>query len=336
MRRILAPPAPPGLPTGPPPTISVAITAYQNAATVAETVESALQQTTPAHEVLVIDDGSTDGTGSVLEPYLDRIVYLRQENRGRPAAVNTGLRHATGDFITYLDADDVFEPERIEALTELGVMRPDLDLLMTDAYMEVDGKIAGTFFETTPFAVADQELAIYERCFVTWPAMRREKLAAIGGFDESMRISSDWESTIRLLHAGCRVGLVDEPLMRYRIAGDRSLTDNRVASLQYRVRVLELASRLDLSPAERAELELWLPRRKRRALLAEAEQALREGSPRARSLALRIARTPGMSGAERLKGLAAAAAPRAAARRLAKLERKAGGSRIKRGVPRIR
>ncbi len=316
MRPFLAPSPTLGLEPGPVPTFSILIAAYQASATIAEAVESALSQTVPAHEVIVVDDGSTDGTPDALEPYRDRVTLIRQENRGPAAARNVGIRLATGDFISILDADDVYEPARLEALTELAGARPDLDILMTDLHLEVDSELVGRFSEKTPFAVAEQNLAIFERCFLAEPAIRREALIAIGGFDESLLIGEDWECWIRLLHAGSAAGFVDMPLVRYRIGGP-SLTANRVAALRSRVTVLELASRLDLAPNEREMLSRFLVGRRRRALLAEAEQAIRERRPDARRRAIDVTLAAGLPAAVRIAALAAAVAPRAAARRLA-------------------
>ncbi len=333
VRRVLAPPPLSGLQRGPTPTFSILIAAYQAAASIAECVESAFAQTARAHEVIVVDDGSTDGTAEQLAPYRDRIVYIRQENRGAAAACNAGARRATGDFVAILDADDTYEPPRLEALAELAQERPDLDILTTDAYVEVDGENAGRFYDETPFAPVDQTLVIFERCFIAWPAVRRSRFLELGGFDESMKIAYDWECWIRLLNAGCLAGAIDEPLMRYRIGGHQSLSDNRVAALQDRVRVLERASRLELSDNERAELEFYLRRRRRRALLAELDQALRTHRPDVRRLSLAVAVAPAMTAGTRARAVAAAIAPRAAARRLAWLEERTGHSYAKRRPP---
>ena len=332
MRPFLAPPARADLRPGRGPTFSIVIAAYQAADTIADAVESALSQTAPAHEVIVVDDGSTDATRHVLRRYLDRIICIGQDNRGAAAAENVAIRRATGDFVAILDADDVYDQGRLEALTELAIHRPDLDILMTDAYFEIGQKLVGRYCDSTPFAVANQNVAIFERCFVAWPAIRRQALIAVGGFDESLSIGHDWECWIRLLHAGSAAGLVTEPLMRYRL-GERSLTANRIGDLRERVRVLELASRLDLSADERNALDHFLARRRRRVLLAEAEWAMREHKPDARRRAIDVALGGGVPVAIRAKALAAAMAPRAAANRLSAREAKTGASRIKRGVP---
>ena len=96
MRSIIAPPPVEPVAVAPAPSFSVIIAAYQAAATIAEAIESALAQTAPPHEIVVCDDGSTDGIERTLEPYRDRIVFLRQPNGGEGAAKNSAARAATG------------------------------------------------------------------------------------------------------------------------------------------------------------------------------------------------------------------------------------------------
>src|SRR3954447_6986099 len=96
--------------------ISIVIPAYNAAVYVLEAVESALGQTRPPAEVIVVDDGSTDGTESALAPVRSRITYLRQENAGVSAARNRGAEQSTGDWILFLDADDRLAPDALEHL----------------------------------------------------------------------------------------------------------------------------------------------------------------------------------------------------------------------------
>jgi glycosyltransferase involved in cell wall biosynthesis len=316
VRPIVAPPVSGPPKTGSPPTFSVVITAYQAVATVGEAIESALAQTQPPHEIVVVDDGSTDGTRDVLRAYEDRIAVVAQENRGVAAATNAAVERASSEFVAILNADDVYEPERLEALSELAVARPDLDILMTDVLLEVGGEVVGRFCERTPFPAAEQRLAIFERCFLAEPAIRRSILRAAGGFDETLRIGEDWECWIRLLNRGAVAGLVDEPLLRYRLGGP-SLTSDRVAAFRSRVEVLERARRLELTDDERRELERFLHRRRPRAVLAEADRALRERHDDARRRALRVVVTRGVGVRARAAALGAAVAPGLAARRLA-------------------
>lgn len=98
------------------PKISVIIPTYNRAETLIESLKSVLDQTHPAHQIIVVDDGSTDNSVSMLSPFRSRIDYIRQENAGVSAARNTGLAAATGDWIAFLDSDDVWYPNRLSVL----------------------------------------------------------------------------------------------------------------------------------------------------------------------------------------------------------------------------
>jgi hypothetical protein len=332
-RQFRAPPVAVENPPRSAPTFSVVVAAHNAAETLSDAVESALAQTLPPFELIVCDDGSTDGTAAAIEPYRDRITYLRKERGGAASARNAALAIAKGEFLAVLDADDAYLPERLEALADLGSARPDLDLLCTDAFFELDGRVVGTFGETCPFEVVDQRAAILERCFCAWPAIRRTTLLRVGGFDESLRTGSDWECVIRILHAGAAAGLVDEPLYRYRVHG-ASLTADRVGTLQDRVAFLErVGLSYGLGDVERDVLARSLAAQRTSLVLTEAEAALRTGARDARRRALAAARSPGVALRSRAAAIAAAIAPGTAARAL-KRRALGGRSRLGRSVPR--
>src|ERR1700722_20888411 len=94
--------------------ITVAIPVYNSEHCLRETLESALAQTFPAHEIIVVDDGSTDGTAALVQSFGDRVRYIRQENSGASAARNNAIQHATGDWIAFLDHDDLFQPSKLD------------------------------------------------------------------------------------------------------------------------------------------------------------------------------------------------------------------------------
>jgi glycosyltransferase involved in cell wall biosynthesis len=315
VRTFVAPNPPPGLEPGPAPTFSVVIAAYDAAATIGEAVASALNQSLPAHEIIVCDDGSTDDIDGALAPYRDRIVLLQQENAGAASARNRALRAASGQFVAPLDSDDVFLPHRLEVLGELAAARPDLDIVSTDVYFEVDGEIVGRFYEENRFAVEEQRLAILEACFVGWPAARREALLAVGGFDESFQIAYDWAAWTRMILAGARAGLVPEPQFRYRVRPG-SLSADRARSLRERVALLDaIAREQELEPEERRALAKFRRRANSRALAAEAHEALLEGRSDARRRAFAVAVGPG-SLRTRALGVGAAVLPRLGQRAL--------------------
>jgi glycosyltransferase involved in cell wall biosynthesis len=118
----------------PAPLVSVVIPTYNYARFVSEAVDSVLAQTYPSLEVVVVDDGSTDDTREVLARYGDRIRYIYQPNAGLPAARNTGIKAARGEFIGLLDSDDVFHPRKFELQMRYMLAHPEVGMLATDNF----------------------------------------------------------------------------------------------------------------------------------------------------------------------------------------------------------
>ncbi len=286
------------------------IAAYQAADLVAEAVSSALAQTVPPHEVIVCDDGSTDDIEGALEPYMERIVLLRRDHRGEAATKNAAARAASGEFVAFLDADDMYMPERIEAMGELAALRPDLDILTTDSLLELDGQVVRRYYdESFTFEVDDQRTAILERCFIAGAlAVRRERLLEVGGFDKSV-YTNDWDCWIRLVFSGSRAGLVDEPLLLYRLhEGAQSSHPARMARGQ--AETLAAAARtIELTHSERMVLARSLSRRQRAAEVEEARLALLEGAPDGRRRSLAVAARSENKINTRMKAVAGAVAP---------------------------
>src|SRR6185437_7345211 len=160
------------------PTLSVVIPYYRRADVIAEAVRSALHQTLPPYEVVICDDGSPDDLDGALGPMRDRVTVVRRRNGGAAAALNTAASVATGEYVVQLDSDDVFLPRRLEAISDAVVVRPDLDVVATDALIEEDGEVLWRFRDAVPFAVDDQRRAVLRHCFFAWPAMRRSRLLA--------------------------------------------------------------------------------------------------------------------------------------------------------------
>jgi GT2 family glycosyltransferase len=314
MPQFLAPAPTADVKPGPAPTFSVVIPVYQAAGTIGDAISSAREQTMSAAEIIVCDDGSTDDLEDAIAPHLGAITLLRQQHRGTTAARNTLLQAASGDFLVPLDADDVYAPTRLERMCELAVARPDLDIIATDARLVAAGRPALRFGEETPFAVERQSEEILQRCFLICPAMRRESLIAVGGYDEELRTAEDWDCCIRLIQAGAGAGLVDEPLLEYRL-GTASLTSRRKQTLRDRVRVLEkAASAPGLTERQRRTARAALAAHRGRALEHEAREAVQEHDPDARRRLLALARSPDVALRARVAALIASAAPSKAER----------------------
>jgi GT2 family glycosyltransferase len=317
----------------------VIIAAYEVAGVIEDAVRSALEQTVPPLEVVVSDDGSSDGLEEALAPYRDDIVFLRNEHRGVAAARNAAVEAASGDFVVVLDADDAFLPERLEALGQLAAARPDLDLLTTDAYLEANGKVVRRCYDRTwRFPVREQRLEIVRRNYVfPHAAVRRERLRGAGGFDESIRWTSDWECWIRLVLGGAVVGLVAEALSSYRIRAT-GLSANELGHLRGTMDTLAAAARHPgLRPAEKRALEQTIEAKSFELTRAEARSALIGRDPAARQRALEVARGRGHSLLTRGKALVSAAVPKLAGELLQRRERRtfvaAAGIRVQRPKP---
>lgn len=330
-------PRPQGRPEpGPSPSFSVIIAAYQAAASIGEAIESVLTQSTPAHEIIVCDDGSTDDLPGALAAYREDVTLVRQDNRGEAAAKNAAAAVASGEFVTILDADDIFLPRYLEAVSELAATRPDLDILTTDAYLELDGRVIGRYYsDVAKFVVGDQRRGALHNHFIFGLAsVRRSRYLSVGGFDETIR-NPDTDFFLRAILAGGSAGLVDAPLAIYRLR-QGSLSADPAANMRSEVAILERArANPGLTAGERAYLEEQLEAKRAESRLVSAAAAVAEGSPdvRRQLLAAAFGRLPpGFSVQARCKALAAAAFPRLARRLLRRQGTRGGASILRLGT----
>jgi glycosyltransferase involved in cell wall biosynthesis len=314
----------------------VIIAAYQVADVIGNALDSIRSQTLRPLEVIVCDDGSTDSLQTALIPYRDEIVLLRQENRGESAARNAAARAASGDFVAILDADDVYRPGYLEAVSELAELRPDLDILTTNGVLVADDvEVRQLYNRGWSFEVADQRRAILQRNFVFGlAAVRRSALLEQGGFDESIIWTEDWDLWLRLILAGSGAGCIDEPLAEYRLR-ETSLTTRRRELLLGKIGTLEKArANASLRAEERVVLEQSIADYRRELAFQDltAAVAAGEGGTRRRTAALLLA--SGFDRRRRVELLGMTLAPPIAARVLRRRARDswvgAGGIRVKR------
>jgi hypothetical protein len=330
---LLAPPSP-GVRRGPAPSFSVIVAAYQVADVIGDALDSIREQTLRPLEVIVCDDGSTDDLAQAVEPYEGEITLLRQKNGGEASAKNAAAKAARGEFVAILDADDVYLPDRLAALSELAQARPDLDILTTDAYLVVHGRrVRRNYDRGWQFEIHDQRRAILQRNFVFGhAAVRRERLLEHGGFDESIRWTTDWELWLRLILAGSQAGCVDEPLALYKLR-ETSLTAQRRDLLLGKLATLEKArTNPDLRDDERPVLEDSLAAYRHELGLMDLRDSLRAGRSDARGRALELLRAPRQRLRARVALAAMAAAPAASGRFL---RRQANGSWVGAGGVRV-
>ena len=251
------------------PAVSVIIPAYNIARFIGEAMESVLAQTFTHYEIIVINDGSpdTEEMEQVLAPYLDRIVYLKQENQGAGAARNAGLRAARGKYIAFLDGDDVWYPTHLSDQIALIESGPGYDLVYADA--AIFGELKSTFQTCMESHPSEGDVTfdslLQGRCSVITSTVlaRREPIMEIGLFDETLRNSQDFDLWLRLAKRnGARMNYQRKVQGEHRVYGG-SLASVPLRSLEAEVRVLtKMGQRSDLTPAEQATISRTLPLRK--------------------------------------------------------------------------
>ena len=194
------------------PVISCIIPAYNAATYLGEAIESVLGQTLPPRQLVVVDDGSTDGTAGVAARYGPGVLVLRQANQGRAVACNAGLAAAQGDFIAFLDADDLWRPEKLARQVERFRRRPTLDYCLTLIQNFVSPELAGrgdgldpTLFQPRPGFVLPTLLA------------RRALFDQVGGFRRELRHAHDTDWFLRARAGGAAVDMLPEVLVRRRL-----------------------------------------------------------------------------------------------------------------------
>ncbi len=174
---------------------------YQRRKLVTRAVRSILAQTYENFELIVVDDGSTDGTEESLAGIDDRLRYQWQENRGAAAARNTGLRLARGEIVAFLDSDNRWLPHHLEVVTEALRRNPEAVLVTTCPWSHVWGRQkveAAEVLDALPLVLVT--LGVF--MFVSCAAVRRSALSVVGGFDEGLVTGENGDLWLRLAAAG--------------------------------------------------------------------------------------------------------------------------------------
>ncbi len=171
------------------PRISVVIAAYNAAATIAETVDSVLAQTLGAFEIICVDDGSTDRTRAILSQYGDRLRVVDQRNNGPAAARNAGARLSSGEYLAFLDADDLWMPTMLERTAATLDSDPSLSLVYSNAAIaDSEGVALGTALVGDGF---DHAPSLRELLTRLWPIMPSAALVRRAAYDRGRGYCDD-------------------------------------------------------------------------------------------------------------------------------------------------
>lgn len=187
------------------PYVSVILPTYRRAHLVGRALQSVLAQSYPDFEVIVVDDGSLDGTREVIARFADpRVRYIFQENRGLAGARNTGVRAARGTYIAFLDDDDEYLPTKLAQQVPALDAHPEYSVVYSDVYLcDADGKpmrlVADALGRGSPPTGMVLEALVQGNFLVSnAPLVRRECFSQVGLFDERLRVFEDWDFWVRL------------------------------------------------------------------------------------------------------------------------------------------
>ena len=231
--------------------ISIIIPVYNGEKYIREAVDSALNQTYKDFEIIVIDDGSKDSTPNILETYGSKIKWKSQENKGQASAINEGIKMAKGEYIAYLDADDVCLPERFENQVKYLDEHSNVGLVYSDSYqINENGKIQ-RIMKSRPH----DNFVLLQNNYIPRIAVmhKRECLNGVGLFDESITGSDDWDMWIKISEK-FKMGYIGKPLVKYRVHKENIslIRPKRLDHWRYtKMRILE-------KTYERQERPFWL------------------------------------------------------------------------------
>jgi GT2 family glycosyltransferase len=207
------------------PRVSICIPCFNAARWIAQSVQSALDQTWQNKEIIVVDDGSSDGSMEMLAPFGTKIRLLRGEHRGGNSARNEALRVATGEWVQFLDADDFLLPDKIARQFDEAVGGADADVIYSPVWIETttDGRQERIASNTSP------QLDIFAQ-WIAWQIpqtggalWRRSALESLGGWKDGQPCCQEHEVYLRAIKAGLRFVFAPTPHAVYRIWSEETL-----------------------------------------------------------------------------------------------------------------
>lgn len=227
------------------PRVSVIVPSYNCARYLGRAIDSASEQTYKDYEIVLVDDGSTDDTKDVAMRYGKKVTYLYQQNQGLSAARNQGISKASGELLAYLDADDMWYPEKLErqvafldAHQECGIVHSEMSIIN-----EQDEVLHVRFYEETQRSVPQGYCLrqLLMRCHIQPVTVveRRNVFDLVGGFEKQLLVAQDYLHWIMIAAEGQAIGYLVEPLGKYRWRAG-SLIENRPRLLEDYVRICDI------------------------------------------------------------------------------------------------
>ncbi|RKY09255.1 MAG: hypothetical protein DRP56_02880 [Planctomycetota bacterium] len=217
--------------------ISVIIPAFNSEATISRAINSVLAQTYSDYEIIVVDDGSTDGTSGVVRSYGNKVKYIYQENAGPAAARNTAITSARGQWLAFLDDDDEWLPTKLQKQIHLLEANAQLKWCCTNRY-QTDGKRKITFGNEQKITTALQNRDYFESYFLadakgqcpiitTCLMIHRGLFDELGGFDPHYVRGQDLDMWWRIAHHYSQIGYIAEPLALRHLEDENPVTKTK-------------------------------------------------------------------------------------------------------------
>lgn len=219
--------------------VSIVIPCFNGGEFVAETIQSVLSQTYENLELIVVNDGSTDNSTEVIKCFHDnRLVYIYQKNQGLSAARNTGIRHAKGEYLTFLDADDLFMSDKIS--NQLAFLDQNKEYgLVAQGFTRTDQRGKFLYHSIEKARKINLTDLVQSSQFPVHTALiRKEWIDRVGFFDTSLRAAEDWDYYCRLGIEGCKMYKQSISECTYRLL-DNAMTTNAPRQTNMLLKVVE-------------------------------------------------------------------------------------------------
>lgn len=242
------------------PRVSVVMPTFNCAAFIGAALKSVFAQSYRDYEVVVVDDGSTDDTAAALDPCKGKIRYLRQENQGPAAARNLAVASSGGELIAFLDADDLWRPDKLARQVAFLDDHPTCALVHGEVdVIDESGRLLCRRYDRQhgrPVLRGPCVTELLKHSVIHMPTVieRRRHFDEAGGFDENLRYAEDYLHWIRLALNGHSFGYLGEPLALYRWRAG-SLTRNGATEVQRSESLLTVYRRVLADPTMGARLE---------------------------------------------------------------------------------
>lgn len=203
------------------PLVSIITPCFNSHSTIMETIRSVKNQSYQNIEHIVIDDGSTEPIKNVIQTYLSNIIFLQQDNMGVSAARNNAVKHAQGEILVFLDADDLIDSTYIEKVVQSFELQPNI--AMVACYVSEIGRSKNKI-KIKPFC--QESFYYHNNLFPSIIAVSKVLFEKVQGYNENLKVCEDWDLYLRISQMNAKVHVIPEYLFFYRKHKDlSSLTD---------------------------------------------------------------------------------------------------------------